>query len=217
MSLITKVRRATASTNDDFFRTEAILQYLNAAKEKVVSEMIRLQTNAENSRSVRALDKLRVVDSTNLSLTDATVTTGYNEESINLPTDLKQIMYVGILNNGSPIQVRELRAEERTLLNWGTIKPSNFQAFYYVSGGTTPKITFYTSSLTTANVWLHYIKEPTAITVVNEATTALDDIPVQLHNAIIYGACEQMAIQEKSANTQNFSALYQEELELNAY
>lgn len=216
MSLISKIRRATSTTNDDFFRSEAILQYINAAKQRVVSEMIRLQNNPETNRSVKALNKLRRVAQP--VVTQVSSVTDYNEESITLPTDLKEIMYVGMLNGTKPIQVRELSSEERTLLNWGSIKPSSLQAYYYVVGGATPELTIYTADVEAGStLWIHYIANPVEVTLYNEATIALDDIPVQLHNAVIYAACEMMGIQEQSANTQNFAALYEEEIQLNAY
>jgi hypothetical protein len=229
MSLIGKVRTAcSVDENDDFFRTEAILQYLNAAKDKVVSELIRKETEV-NGRAIRGLDMLRKVHTTYPVTEVVSIPAGttYVEEEIDLTTGaqaivdgsnnslIKELLYLNLQNTNGNVQLKELTSNDRFQLNWGTIRPTDYQSFYYITGDA--KLMLYKGVVgggTTLGV--HYIAKPSVITVDTDLT-GLDDLPLQLHNAVIYAACEMMAIQEKRANTQNFAQLYEEEIVLNAY
>jgi hypothetical protein len=215
-TLVEKVRFAVSAENDDFFRDSTIVEYLNRAQDRVISQLIMKETDAKAGRTMRALDNLRYVkDDTSLSENANVDGDDYIEQDVDITSiNAKEILYVGFLKAGTdPVRAKELSSQDLMLLNWGNIKPSSYESYYFVKGG--DKITLFADNVPASSVlWIHYIKKASEI---DSGTTALAELPLQLENAVVYGACEMMAIQEQRENTANFAALYEEEIELNAY
>lgn len=217
-TLVEKVRFAVSAENDDFFRDATIVEYLNRAQDRIVSHLITMEDKQENGRAVRGLDLLRnVIEITTFPA--ATPQSGYNVTQIDLSGEdpaVKEIIYVGFLpNTGSPIRIKELNNSQHMLLDWGNIVPSSHEGYYYVKGN--DQFDLYTASAPTDTIdtlQVHVINQPQAIT---DETLTLAGLPERLESAVIYGACEMMAIQEQRENTANFAALYEEELTLTSY
>jgi len=217
-TLVEKVRYAVSAQNDDFFRDVTIIEYLNRAQDRVVSHLITMEDKQENGRAVRGLDLLRnVIELT--TFPGSTTQSGYNVTEVDLSGQtpaVKEIIYVGFLPSaGDPIRIKELNNNQHMLLDWGNITPSANEGYYYVKGN--DRFDLYTADAPTDTVdklQIHVIEQPATI----EATTeGLAGLPERLESAVIYGACEMMAIQEQRENTANFAALYEEELSLTSY
>lgn len=215
-TLVEKVRFAVSAENDDFFRDSTIVEYLNRAQDRVISQLIMQETDAKAGRTMRALDNLRYVkDDTTLTEDTNAGSADYIEQDVDITSiDAKEILYISFLKSGTqPVRAKELSSQDLMLLNWGNIKPSSYEAYYFVKGG--DKVTLFADVIPASSVlWVHYIKKATDIA---SNTTTLAELPLQLENAVVYGACEMMAIQEQRENTANFASLYEEEIQLNAY
>lgn len=214
-TLVQKVRFAVGAENDDFFRDATIIEYLNRSQDNVISRLIKLEEELKGGRGVRGLDGLRdVVEKTTFSA--PTATNNYQITEVDLSADqVKEILYVGFLDDGSPIRIKELDSGQLMLLDWGNITPSKHEGYYYVKGSDIFEL--YTADAPVDNtdkLQVHVIKNPTPIVI---DTTFLANLPDHLENAVVYGAAQMMAIQEQRETTANFTALFEEEMTLNAY
>lgn len=234
-NLVQRVRFTVGADNDDFFRPDAIVNYLNAAQHKVVSYLIRTETEAKSGKTLRALDKLRarfsqIIPSPNTYGTYQYVDITPNDSAVdpdwdgdgNAATgvdDIQEILYLSLTDTSTSKKIRckELTSQRLFMLDWGNIKPSSFEAYYFVTGGGT-KIRLFGADLDdTASsediVDFTYIKRPALLTETSDEVS----IASQFTNAVIYGASIMMAVQEQRGNVNDMMELYKKELERNAY
>jgi hypothetical protein len=228
-TLVERVRYAVGiGKNDEFFRDTDIRDYLNASQHKVISYLIQNELNAKDGRPMRALDKLRDVVTVNAG--SASSYGGYQFYDFVLdlaggdPADgIQEMLYVSFLDYSTQrfIRGKELPMSKLFMLDWGNIRPSKFESYYFThtTGDTEIALRVFAESIdnTTNNedrVVVNVIKEPTEITTTTETLT---ELPTQFTNAVIYGAAVMMGVQEKSENVQDVMELYKKELEKNAY
>jgi hypothetical protein len=230
-NLVQRVRFTVGSDNDDFFRPDAIVNYLNAAQHKVVSYLIRTETEAKSGKTLRALDKLRSRFTQNITTpstygsyqyvdiepNDTTVDPDWDRDTdpVTNVDDIQEILYLSLTDTdlNKKIRCKELTSQRLFMLDWGNIKPSSFEAYYFVTGGGT-KIRLFGADLdVTDTVDFTYIKRPSLLTEASDSVS----IASQFTNAVIYGASIMMAVQEQRGNVNDMMELYKKELERNAY
>jgi hypothetical protein len=214
-TLVERVRQVVAVEDDDFFKAETILYYINKAQRKVTSYMIQKEKTSP-AMSLRALDNIRAIaDSGQIT---ATAKDNYYQADINFPSDL---LDVANLRYDSRTLLRELTATRLYMLEWGNLTPTQFESYYYVtkvSSNKTFRVFLHENPATNKRINIFYFKEPTDLTL---TATQLVDLPEQLENAVIYGAAVMMITQESvrdpEGNINVISQTYQEELQANAY
>lgn len=223
-SLVQRCRQIIASENDDFFQAETIRYYINKSQRNVVNYMSKQemrptvkisedQVAKGAQRSLRALDSLRSINTTTLSSVDFTNQGDYWTGLQTFPSDLLQILYVRY--NQRTI-VRELNAQKLYMLDWGVLKPTTYESYYYVTDSTGGAFELYLpEDPATNDLNVFYIKEPTEIT--NVTDEVFVDLPEQLENAVIYGAAVMMigqeSVKDPTGNVQTLISIYQQELQ----
>lgn len=223
-SLVQRCRQIIASENDDFFQADTILYYINKSQRNVVNYMAQQemrptvkisedQVAKGAERSLRALDSLRSIDTTVLSSVDFTNQGDYWTGLQTFPSDLLQILYVRY--NQRTI-VRELNAQKLYMLDWGVLKPTTYESYYYVTDSTGGAFELYLpEDPDTNDLNVFYIKEPTELTDVTDEVFV--DLPEQLENAVIYGAAVMMigqeSVKDPTGNVQTLISIYQQELQ----
>jgi hypothetical protein len=101
------------------------------------------------------------------------------------------------------------------MLDWGNIKPSTFEAYYYVSQeGTKLRVFAADMTLTTSKLLVTYIQKPSPI---DATTEVLSELPKQFTNAVIYSAAVMTGVQEQRQNIQDVMELYKRELQNNTF
>lgn len=214
--LVQRVRSVVGAENDDFFRTETIVDYLNKAQNKVVSYLIQNEVN--KGQTLRALDKLRTIHTQNLTGLTPETYGGY--QYIDVAPNLsgytvKEILYVSFVDNSvsKTIRTKELTSKKLFLLDWGNIVPSTYETYYYVTGqGTTLRV--FASNIEIADsVKITLIKNPNTLNDDSETVS----IAQQYTNAVIYGAAIMLGVQEQRGNVTDMMELYKKELETNIF
>lgn len=224
VTLVERVRQVVSAEDDDFFNADTILYYLNKAQKKVVNFMtqqeirptIRTQDGVIKGadRSLRALDQLREI--TSLVVTGSTATSDYYTGYIAFPADLSQVLY---LRYKSRTVLRELTSQSLYRLEWGNLKPTIFESYYYITNDSGKMFqVFLPEDPTTNEVQIFYVKDPTAITLMAETLT---DIPEQMENSVIYGAAVMMlgqeSVKDPEGNAQVILQIYNDELQNSLY
>ena len=219
-SYVQRTRQVIAAEDDDFFRADTILYYLNKSKRKVVSYMTQqeirptIQTQEGvirgAERSLRALDGLRGIATETLG--SFTQNGQRFEGNAPFPNDLLQILYLRYDGN---IILRELNSQKLYELEWGNLVPTVYEGYYYVTDNNGKSFQLYLhENPSTNDLTIFYIKEPTDIEMEDET---MSDLPEQVENAIIYGAALMMVGQESvkdpQGNTQMLSEIYSMELQ----
>lgn len=219
-TLVERVRFTLGASEDDFFDDETIKGYLNASQQKVVSYMIKNEI-ASGGQTMRALDKLRIVDP--IPITGAPLAPNYATymyADINVSgDDAQELIYLTYKANATsrPLRVKELTHRKLFMLDWGNIKPSTFEAYYYIADGTglNTSIRIFAADMTSSSeVVVTYIQTPS---VIETTTTTLVELPAQFTNAVVYGAAVMLGVQEQRENVQNIMELYKRELQTNAF
>lgn len=224
ITLVERTRQVVSAEDDDFFNAETILYYLNKSQKKVVNFMTQQELRptirtAEGvirgpNRSLRALDKLREIQSS--TVTGATLTNDYYTGHVDFPSDLSQILY---LRYKQRTILRELTSQSLYRLEWGNLKPTIFESYYYVVNDSGKKFQVYLPESPASNpVQIFYVKEPTTIELEDEE---LVDMPEQVENAVIYGAAVMMlgqeSVKDPEGNAQVILQIYNEELQNSLY
>jgi len=224
VTYVNRVRQVVAAEDDDFFGNDTLLYYLNRSLKKVVGFLIQQElrptiTTQEgvirgNDRSLRALDNLRLQTSSGVS--GVSSVNDYFVGTVDYPSDLIQTLY---LRYGTKTPLRELLSQKLYHLEWGNIKPSLEESYYYATNISGKKFqVFLPEDPDATQVTINYIKEPTALTLASETLT---DLPNQLENAIIYGAAlmvlGQESVKDSEGNPSVIAQIYQEELQNNTY
>lgn len=225
-TLVERARQVIAAENDDFFNADTILYYLNKSQRKVVSYMVNqesaLLTQKIERKSLRALDNLRGSSQVDITTLTVTPVDTYFISEVTFPAATNQFSF---LKYKDRTVLREMNTAELVKLNWGNLKPSPFEGYYYVTKqGSDVVFEIYIDEDLSAGtpatnyVKIYYVINPTELTLSSEV---LDELPEQLENAVIYGAALMMVMQEsvKDPQTQSqiFGQLYQEELQANTY
>ena len=212
--LVQRVRAVVGAENDDFFRTDTIVEYLNAAQHKVVSYLIRNEVNS--GQTLRALDSLRGVHEQIISGTPVAYGTYeyVDVEPTSVAGGIQEILYVSFIDDTKTIRCKELPSKKLFLLDWGNIRPSTYESYYFITGGGT-KFRVFAADITAATdkVRFNYVKQPTGLTDVSTEVA----IAKQFTNAVVYGAAIMLGVQEQRGNVQDMMSLYKKELENNIY
>jgi len=223
-TLVQHLRSVLAAESDDFFKDETLLFYLNKSQHRVVSLLTALESkpvdksiptppggNLNVEKSLRALDSLRktttVIPSAAVQLGS---TTTYQRAFI-LPPSVLQILSLRHIGFRT---VRELPVTKINYILDGNYLQSDTELFYYVyNDGNQKKVQMFGPSVFTGNTEIFFISTPTLLTV--NSTTVLS-LPLQLENAVIYGAAEMALLQESVKDPNNsvqaLQAIYQQEL-----
>lgn len=223
-SLVQRCKQIISAENDDFFRADTILYYINKSARNVVNYMtqqelrptVRIgdQVAKGAERSLRALDALRSIDTTTLATADFSNTgTDYYYGDLSFPADLLQVLYIRY-NKATPL--KELNSQKLYLLNHGNLLPTVYEGYFYVTDSTGEVFELYLhEDPDTKDVDVFYIKKPMELTDVT--TETFTDIPEQLENAVLYGATIMMVGQESvkdpEGNVQTLQQIYQQELQ----
>jgi hypothetical protein len=223
-TLIQHLRSVVASETDDFFKDETLLYYLNKSQHRIVSYMANLESQrpdksammpqggaATIDKSLRALDGLRRVSSVAHTPSPTLITGNVYESIINLPTTVLQILS---LRHGGYRTVKELPVTKLNHIFDGNYIPSSSELYYFIVDDTgTKKIRMFVPSTFSGSTEIFHIAKPTDMTV--ESTT-VPSLPLQLENAVIYGAAEMALFQEsfkgQNAAVQALQLVYQQEL-----
>lgn len=227
-SLVQRAKQIISAENDDFFRAETIMYYINKSARNVVNYMtqqelrptVRVgdQVAKGAERSLRALDNLRGIDTTTLDALDFDNTgTGYYYGNLSFPSDMLQLLYVRY-NKTTPL--KELNSQKLYLLNHGNLVPTVYEGYFYVTDATGGVFELYLhEDPDSKDTDVFYIKEPTELTDVT--TESFTDLPEQLENAILYGAAMMMigqeSVKDPDGNVQAIMQIYQRELENAVY
>lgn len=222
-TLVQRARQVVSAEEDDFFKAETILYYLNKAQKKVVSFLVQEEQRKTirtsegilpgTDKSLRALDGLR--RRTTLSLSGFTASGTYFIGSVNFPNDLNRELFVRY--KGTP--VRELTSKNLHFLDWGNLQPTQNESYYYITNNGTNKIfELYLYENPNDPLQLFYITNPTEIGM-NDVSLA--DLPEQIENAIIYGAATMMlgqeSVKDPEGNAQVIMQIYRDELQNSVY
>lgn len=220
-SFVQRARQVVSAEDDDFFRAETILYYINKSKRKVVSfatqQELRGAIRTEegvipaSGRSLRALDDLRGIEDITPGVGEFTDEGSYWKGNVDFPTDLNQVLnihYDGII-------LRELNSQKIYMLNWGNLIPTVYEGYYYITNENGKVFQVYVhEDPANNNVVISYIKNPSEVLMEDET---FDDLPEQLENAVIYGAALMMVGQESvkdpEGNVQVIGEIYQNELQ----
>lgn len=209
-TLVERLRSILSSEDDDFFKDEVIVDYLNKSQERVVNYLVTTELNSR--RTYRALDTLRVTGNAVISGSPSSFLTFYTRD-VSCPADMRQL---GTVMYNNTIPLRELPMSKINQLNNGNAKPSAVEGYYFnLSVGGSKKIRVYVHDSSAINPYtFYYYANPVAVTA---SSTSLTSLPSQLENAVIYGAAELMLLQEsvKDPNTsiQTIRTIYMDELQ----
>lgn len=214
-TLVQRCRQVVSAEDDDFFKADTILYYLNKSQRKVVSYMVNQER--QQDKSLRALDLLK--SNSEITLSTGTAKGDYFEVDEAFPTGLNQILHLRY--NQSTI-LRELASHKLYLLEWGNLSPTQYESYYYVvNDGTDKTFRLYLHENpdgTSDTLNLFYVSNPTDLTLTDET---LADLPEQLENAVVYGAAIMMigqeSVKDPEGNVQAISQIYTEELQSSVY
>lgn len=164
-------------------------------------------------KSLRALDTLRKTASTTPSPIPPTqlgTTTTYQTE-FTLPSDVLQVLSLRHIGSRT---VRELPVTKINYVLDGNYLQSATELWYFIiNSGGARIVKMFVPSTFTGNVETFYIAKPTDLTI---DSTTLVSLPLQLENAVIYGAAEMALLQESVKDPNNsvqaLQAIYQQEL-----
>jgi hypothetical protein len=221
-TLVERAREVVSAVSDDFYTADTILYYLNRVQDRIASiAIVKELSNVKQGspiKSLRCLDGLRT--STSFDITSLTVNSydTYYKTTLTTPSDLNQYNY---MRYKTSTILREITDRELYELEWGNRIPSAHEGYIHFTGDA---IEVYLNedlsggSSATNYIYIHYVKNPTALTTSSEEMT---EIPEQLENALIYGAATMMVLQEGINDPNNradlFNQFYQEELKSNLY
>ena len=222
-TLVQRLKQITATNNDDFFNAETLTHYLNKSQEQIIAYCINKETKGKDT--VRSLDPIRRVIETTLTAGNNLIGSVYGGiylSRVTAPFDMRQVSFLNVDNT---IPLRQLNEKQLIKLAWGNIRPSSYEAYYNINNRvvTIQLVSFdiYTKtdvSTAGSTVYVYYISNPTDLTDTSETLTGLTS---NLENAVLYGAASMMVMQEGVGELKNnleaFSAMYKQELELNAY
>ncbi|MFP8488752.1 hypothetical protein ACKGJO_06580 [Gracilimonas sp. Q87] len=214
-TLIKKAQYAFGAEDDDFFRPEAILGYLNHSQKTVAT----LGASMERKSQLRldVLNDLRVVREVTVDGI-VSIQENFDVSSASLPTDMLSVI-MATYRSPSVIRMTELPPDKKKMLESGYVLPTLFQFFYQIintgSVDTPDKIIkIWGKGITkdTDNVEVYGIVKPKELVATD---TSLQGLPDTLTNAVLYNACVSMALQEEDLNkADKFRQKFQEEIEL---
>jgi hypothetical protein len=215
VTLVERVRQVVAAEDDDFFKADTILYYLNKSQRKVVSYGMQREKQ-EPKLSLRALDNLR---GTTVVTDPTTIAKGsYFQANINFPSGMLDHQHLRYKNRTI---LRELNSQKLYMLEWANLVPTIFEGYYYVTNTGSQKVFqvyIHEDPGVADTITIHFIKEPTELTL---TSTTLPELPEQLENAVIYGAAMMMVGQESvkdaTGNGTLIGELYKEELQSSMY
>lgn len=210
-TLVERLRSVISSEDDDFFTDDTLLFYLNKSQHRIVSYMASLEQRSE--KSLRALDGLRRV-TTVTGTNPAQLHDGVYQGQFNLPTDVLQIL---TLRRSGYLTVREIPVTKLNHVFEGNYHPTVHEMFYFILDNNGTKIVkVYVASgqhNTPISCEIFYIGKPTSLVT---TSTSMTSLPVQLENAVIYGAAEMSLLQESVKDPNNslqaVQTIYQQEL-----
>lgn len=222
-TLVERARQVISADEDAFFNQDTILYYLNKSQKKIMSYLVQQEVRPSQhmrgaTKSLRGLDKVRKTFNHTVTSGDVQPMEIFFTGMVPFPTDLNQILYM--MYDGETM-VRELNSQKLFFLQWGNLKPTKFESYYYVTaddGERKFQVFIPEDPETGKTIKVFYVKEPADI-VAN--STELVDLPDQLVNAVIYGAALMMLAQESvkdpEGNLQVIMNIYQEELQSSVY
>jgi hypothetical protein len=223
-TLVQHLRSVLAAESDDFFKDETLLFYLNKSQHRVVSLLTALESkpvdksiptppggNLNVEKSLRALDSLRKTTTVTPSAAAQLGSTTTYQRNFTLPTTVLQILSLRHIGFRT---VRELPVTKINYILDGNHLQSDTELFYYVfDDAGTKKVQMFGPAVFTGNTDIFFISTPTLLTV---NSTTLASLPLQLENAVVYGAAEMALLQESVKDPNNsvqaLQAIYQQEL-----
>lgn len=214
-SIVDRVISAYGAEGDDAFRPVDIIEFINSANEKAVSMLTRMEKNS--GTTLRSLDQLRYRE--NILIEDPTTEeNGYKVAEVPMPTNFLDVLHSSYvdMSEQSTRRMRELRTDQLTLLEMGNTKPNWLESFYHIISNETGKIfEVYADEISEGidKIRVYYVREPIAVT---ETDISLPDLPEYLTQAVIYGACEKMALKTEDASIEAFANKFLSELKNNA-
>ena len=222
-TLVQRARQVVSAEKDDFFKADTILYYLNKSQKKLVSFLVQQEQRETirtsegvlpgNNKSLRALDGLR--ERATISLSGFSSNNGYHIGSVNFPNNLNRELYLRYKNT----PIRELTSKNLHFLDWGNLKPTQNEAYYYVTNTGSQKVfEVYLYENPNDSLSLFFVKNPTEIGMNDES---LVDLPEQLENTVVYGAAVMMlgqeSVKDPEGNAQIIMQIYQDELQSSIY
>lgn len=220
VTLVERTRQLIAAEDDDFFQAETIKYYINKSLEKIVAYMIQLERK-DTVESRRGLDLLRTSTSVPVGTPSPTQKRNYWLAYTDILVDQSQFLYLRYKNE---TVLRELTSKILHKLQWANLIPTQFESYFYITSvNGTPKFQLYLFENPASNtIEIFYVKKPTPIDLTDEEFA---DVPVQLENAVLYGAAIMMIAQEVGgdrgeamiASRQLLEAMYEKELQINGY
>lgn len=211
LTLVQRVQSITANEGDDFFNVDTIVYFLNQAQNYVIN--VATQKERESKKSLRVLDIVRRKDTIAAASFNPTLAlygsyTDVYTAGVVFPANLSDVLYI---RYKSKTVLRELASNKLHLLDWGNVKPSTLEGYYYVSNNGTNKIfTIYVNDNVSGSADVFYTIKPTALTSTDESLVSLPDFAT---NAVIYYAASMMAVQEQRQNAGALETLSQKELQ----
>lgn len=220
VTLVERTRQLIAAEDDDFFQADTIKYYINKSLEKVVAYLIQLERK-DPVESRRGLDLLRTSTSVTVGTPAPVQKRNYWLAYADLPTEQSQFLY---LRYKDETVLREVTSKILHKINWSNLIPTQFESYFYVTSVSgVSKFQLYLFETPGSNkVEIYYVKNPTHIDLTDEEFA---DVPVQLENAVLYGAAIMMIAQEIGgdrgegaiANRQLLEQMYEKELQINSY
>jgi hypothetical protein len=221
VSLVQRTRQLIAAEDDDYFQAETIKYYINKSLEKIVAYLIQME-RSEPNHSRRGLDMLRTSAMLTVDTPAPTQQTNYWLAYMDLPEDQSQYLYLRYKN---ATVIREVTSARLHKIQWANLIPTLYESYFYVTSVSgVAKFQIYLYEDPDDNIIeLFYVKKPTPIELTDEEFT---DVPIQLENAVLYGAAIMMLAQEVGgerggeASVQNrtlLEGMYEKELQINAY
>jgi len=207
---VDKLRRVTATESDDFFTENTLVDYLNHAKNEVVSTLIRTEKN--DRVSSRGLDSLRNTTLIDLEPISFSGANNVFKGEVNFPADQQDYQYL-LYNNTPLIEIKHSRID--SFYN-GNLRPTQYEGYYTAQDG---KFDLYLHENPNKELKLYYIKTPEALT---SSSETLIDIPERFEKAVLYSAAHQMILQESAGEPReviniSFREKYNEEIQTQLY
>ena len=225
-TLVERAKQVIAAEQDDYFKADTVLFYLNRSQRQFVSTAIQREihghpihdqegrvVNRVASRSLRVLDLLRShedIDLGSLTFEDAG---HYFTGAVTLPGSLNQFLY---LRYGLRTPLRELTSDKLVQLDWGRLKPTINESYYYLTSKDNNivfELYLPEEPSNQTNLRVFYVGYPTDIDI---NSVEFDEIPSQAESAVIYGAALTMSLQESiqspQSNIEALNQVYQQKL-----
>lgn len=214
-SLVDRVISSYGAEGDDAFRPVDIVEFINSANEKAVSMLTRMEKNS--GTTLRSLDQLRfrqniTIENTPIKENDYTVA------EVPMPPNFLDVLHSSFVDKSeqSTRRMRELRTDQLTLLEMGNTKPNWLESFYHIISDENGKLFEVYADHIDQNqdkIRVYYVRRPVPII---ETDSSLPDLPEYLTQAVIYGACEKMALKTEDISVDSFSNKFLSELKNNA-